>query len=46
MHVSAQHINIISINQKLLCAIEFQTILVYLNAPKSILQKKVEKQWQ
>ena len=31
MYTSSQYINIISINQKLMCTTEFQTILVYLD---------------
>jgi hypothetical protein len=46
MYASSQYINIIGISQKLVCTIQLQAILVYLNHPNGILQGKVEKQWR
>jgi hypothetical protein len=37
MYTSSQYINTISINQKLMCTILFQAIMVYLNHPNSVL---------
>ena len=37
MHASSQYINIIGINQKLMCAIQFEAILAYLNPPNGVL---------
>jgi hypothetical protein len=36
MYASAQYINIISINQKLMCTIQFQALLVCLNPPNGL----------
>jgi exonuclease III len=36
-YTSSQYINIIGINQKLMCTISFQTIFYYLNPPNGIL---------
>ena len=46
MYASSQHINIISINQKLMHATQFQAILVYLNPPNGRIYSKAEKQWR
>jgi hypothetical protein len=46
MCASSQYVNIISISQKLMRAISFQAILVYLNPLNGIFQSKVEKQWR
>jgi len=45
MYASAHFIDI-SINQKLICTIEFQAILVYLNPPNGVLESIVEKKGQ
>jgi hypothetical protein len=45
IYTSAKCISI-SINQKLMCTIKFQALLIYLNPPTGLLQSKVEKQWQ
>ena len=42
MYASAQHINTISINQKLKYTIYFQAILVYLNPPNGVFLNKAE----
>jgi hypothetical protein len=36
-YASAQYINVSSINQKLMCTIKFQAILIYLNLPNGLL---------
>jgi hypothetical protein len=46
MYTSSQYINIIGINQKVMCTISFQIILDYLNPPNGVFQSKVEKQWR
>jgi hypothetical protein len=43
--VSPQNINVISIDQKLMCPIQFQPFLFLLDPPDGIFQSKVEKQW-
>jgi len=37
MYTFSKYINIIGINQKLVCTISFQAILVYLNPPNGVL---------
>jgi hypothetical protein len=44
MYASAHYIKIISINQKLMCRIWFQAVMVYLNFRYGIILSKVEKQ--
>jgi hypothetical protein len=45
-YASAQYINVISLNQKLISTISFQAILLYLNPPNGVLEGKVKKQWR
>jgi hypothetical protein len=42
---STKNINIINLDQKLMCAIQFQSFLVLLDPHDGIFQIKVEKQW-
>jgi hypothetical protein len=46
MYASAHYMNLITINQKLMCTIQFQAHLVCLNPPNGISSSKVEKQWR
>jgi hypothetical protein len=41
-----QQINIISIDQYLICPVQFQTDFIFLDFPNGIIQRKVEKQWR
>jgi hypothetical protein len=45
MCVLPHYINIISIGQKLLCPIQFQSFLALLEPVNGIFQNKVQKQW-
>jgi hypothetical protein len=38
-------VNIIGIGQKLMCPIQYQSLLVLLDPPDGIFKSKVEKQW-
>jgi len=37
MYTSTQYINVNSINQKLVCTIYFEALMIYLNPPNDIL---------
>jgi hypothetical protein len=43
IYVSARLINIISIHQELMCSIQFQFLLVFLDLPDGVFQSKVQK---
>jgi len=42
MYSSAQYINISSINEKLMCTIQFKAILVYPNTPNGVHKAKLK----
>jgi hypothetical protein len=45
IYVFSHYINVISIGQKLMCPIQFQSFLVLLDPPDGMFLDKVEKQW-
>jgi hypothetical protein len=41
-----QHINIVSIDQELMCSIQFQFFLIFFDLPDGIFLSKVGEQWR
>jgi hypothetical protein len=39
------YLNIISIDQKVMCSIQLQSFWIFLALPNSIFESKVEEQW-